>query len=48
VLFMSGYAEDAIAGRGILGDNAHFLEKPFTPNALVGIIRTVLESGPAE
>jgi signal transduction histidine kinase/CheY-like chemotaxis protein len=43
VLFMSGYAEDAIAGRGMLGPDANFLEKPFTPSGLATIVRSVLD-----
>jgi YesN/AraC family two-component response regulator len=45
VVFMSGYADDAIAGRGLLNNYAHFLEKPFTPTGLANIVRSVLDNG---
>jgi two-component system cell cycle sensor histidine kinase/response regulator CckA len=43
VVFMSGYADDAIAGHGLLNNYAHFLEKPFTPKSLENIVRSVLD-----
>lgn len=49
VLYMSGYAEAAIAGHGVLGWGAGFLSKPFTPMELAQKVRAVLEtSGTAE
>ncbi|HSJ23953.1 MAG TPA: PAS domain S-box protein [Longimicrobiales bacterium] len=44
VLFMSGYNEEAILHDGVLVEGAHFLEKPFTPAALVGRVSRILET----
>jgi CheY-like chemotaxis protein len=44
VLFMSGYAGDALGRRGVLEDGLAFLPKPFTPAALLHKVRTVLPS----
>jgi CheY-like chemotaxis protein len=44
VVFMSGYSSDALMQRGINHAKAGFLEKPFTPNALVSKIRELLSS----
>jgi signal transduction histidine kinase/CheY-like chemotaxis protein len=43
VLYMSGYADDAIAETGALEDARWFLQKPFTPMDLARKIREVLE-----
>jgi two-component system cell cycle sensor histidine kinase/response regulator CckA len=44
VLFMSGYTEDAILHQRALKSDAAFLQKPFTPAALAGKIREVLDA----
>jgi PAS domain S-box-containing protein len=44
VLFMSGYADDAITRRGVLADDAAFLPKPFTPEVLARRVREILDS----
>ena len=46
MLFLSGYTEGVVADKGLLGDGAHFLQKPFTSDALEAKVREVLE-GPA-
>ncbi len=43
VLYMSGYADEAIEQTGALEDNRFFLQKPFTPRELARKIREVLE-----
>jgi CheY-like chemotaxis protein len=48
-IFMSGYTSDALASRGgVLDDHVHFLQKPFTRQALADRIRAVRESSPLE
>jgi CheY-like chemotaxis protein len=42
-LYMSGYAEDAIAHDGVLDPDVPFLVKPFTPDELVGKVRDLLD-----
>jgi CheY-like chemotaxis protein len=43
VLFMSGYTDDAICPHRVLGPDAHFLQKPFTPDVLARKVREVLD-----
>ncbi len=45
ILFMSGYTDAAIVSSGILEREVAFLQKPFTPGALVQRVRSVLDSG---
>lgn len=42
VLFMSGYAAEDMARRGLLPANAAFLQKPFTPTQLVRALDAIL------
>jgi CheY-like chemotaxis protein len=42
-LFMSGYTADVIAERGVLDEHVHFLQKPFTLDALAAAVRKVLD-----
>jgi PAS domain S-box-containing protein len=43
-LFMSGYGRRAIAQHGVLDSNALLLEKPFTSDQLLTLVRTALET----
>lgn len=43
VLFMSGYSGDAIAKHGILNPEISFLEKPFTAETLIKMVRSLLD-----
>lgn len=43
VLFMSGYTTKAIVHRGILENDVHFIQKPFSVNALAAKVREVLD-----
>jgi len=45
VLFMSGYAGDDLARRGVSDDAAHFLPKPFTADVLGRRVREALDRG---
>jgi len=42
VLYVSGYAGDALAERGFLESGIHFLQKPFTPSELLERVRALL------
>jgi PAS domain S-box-containing protein len=42
-LFMSGYTTEAIVHRGILEEDVHFLQKPFTMDSLAGKVREILD-----
>jgi two-component system cell cycle sensor histidine kinase/response regulator CckA len=44
VLFMSGYADDAIVRHGILSPQTEFLQKPFTAHSLLHKVQAVLDS----
>jgi len=43
VLFMSGYASDAVLHNGIVEEGTPFLQKPFTPESLARKVRRVLD-----
>jgi PAS domain S-box-containing protein len=42
VLYMSGYTPEGILRHGLLQETVAFLQKPFTPDALVAKVRSVL------
>ncbi|MDP1570524.1 MAG: PAS domain S-box protein [Vicinamibacterales bacterium] len=44
VLFMSGYPDEALSRHGMDGHAFHFLQKPFTPTALLDRVRRVLDT----
>ncbi len=46
VIFMSGYTDDAILRHGLLHTTAQFLQKPFSAQKLVKLIRESLDLGP--
>ena len=43
VLYMSGYTDDAIVQNGMLGRDRPFIQKPFTPEALLRKVRWLLD-----
>ncbi len=45
-LFMSGYTADIIGQHGGLGEDQHFIAKPFTLDELTVMLRTLLDSKP--
>ncbi len=45
VLYMTGYADEAVARHGVLDPGTALIQKPFTPAALALKVREVLEGG---
>jgi PAS domain S-box-containing protein len=46
VLYMSGYADNAIVQYGVIQPGLAFIEKPFSPETLAETIRQIVSSGP--
>ena len=46
VLYVSGYADDAIVERGLLQSGGAFLHKPYAPQSLAEKVREVLDDAP--
>jgi FixJ family two-component response regulator len=44
VLYISGYTDEAIVEHVVLGTDAHFVQKPFTPQQLAFAVRKALDS----
>ena len=44
VLFMSGYTDEAMGLHGVLGAGTPFIQKPFSPDALLAKVREALEA----
>lgn len=47
VLYMSGYTDDTVVRHGVLTSDLAFLQKPFTPSAVVARVREVLDGRPS-
>ena len=43
-LFMSGYTADIVTHSGFLGEDIHFIQKPFTLNSLIAKVKEAMES----
>ena len=46
VIFMSGYTDMEVTRRGLIDTGIPYLEKPFSPQTLVNMVKDVLSSGP--
>ena len=48
VIYMSGYTDDAIANRGDLPEDISFIQKPFSPDALLQKLRHVFDAAQSQ
>jgi two-component system cell cycle sensor histidine kinase/response regulator CckA len=46
VLYISGYAAEAVVSQGMLEEGEHFLQKPFSPAELLQAVRDILDQRP--
>jgi CheY-like chemotaxis protein len=44
VIFMSGYTDDEVIHQGVMMEEVHFLQKPFSPPNLLEKVRSVLQA----
>jgi len=42
VVYMSGYTDNALVGRSLVDDDARYIQKPFTPEALIATLLAAL------
>ena len=45
ILFTSGYTDDTILAEASMQPGTSFIQKPFTPDSLLPVVRAMLESG---
>lgn len=45
VVYMSGYADQDLVRQGLLEPESRFIQKPFTPQELADLVRSILEGG---
>ena len=48
VIYMSGYAGDAVSFHGVMESGISFIAKPFTPQGLAAKVREVLDTRQAD
>ncbi len=46
IVYMSGYTNDGVAGTGVVAENCHYLQKPFSLSALEKLLRQVTSNKP--
>jgi CheY-like chemotaxis protein len=43
IVYMSGYTDEAVVRQGVLERGVHYIQKPFSPDALARLVRRVLD-----